>query len=641
MSFKSPNSQILTTDANDYSDSEELPCPFPQSKQFRNRHRFCLAPVSHSLHISTRKNLNLRQTTDVSHSPDIPEAPARKAKPTWVIGHKNPDTDAICSAIAYADLLQKTRIPEARAACCGPPNTRTEWVLKKAGVKRPRLMSDVYPRAIDICRSDVATAKPNDTVIDAYRTMTGRSFRSLPVTNEDGHLVGMLSLLDLLELLIPPMEKGEMARQVTTSTKNIANLLGAEIVHLTDHCHEEIDFLMMVAGSSEPVMKERIGKMPSDRLLIITGDRVGVQLHAVEAGVRCLVVTSGFRPSDAIIAAAKNAGTAILVTNNDTASTTQMIRGARSIQQAISQEFTSFSPDTTVRAIKDKIPALSGQSLFPVCDPSTGALKGVFSRTDLVNPLRPKLVLVDHNEFSQAVNGADEAEIIEVMDHHRLSGNLVTREPIQFINKTVGSTCTIVGRAFHGRGITPDKGIATCICAGIISDTLNLTSPTTTDEDKLVLTWLSEVADIDVDRFKDEFFSAGSVLRASDPVEAVSSDRKEFEESGYRISISQVEEIGFDCFWPVRIKLQNELRALIESHKLDFACLMITDITQNDSLLLIEAPDEIRNRITYPKSDPNLFVLTGVVSRKKQLFPYLSTLVAEVPKTDLVAKGPK
>ncbi len=567
------------------------------------------------------------------------DTPLPKAKPTWVIGHKNPDTDAICSAIAYADLLQKTRIPEALAACCGPPNTRTEWVLKKAGVKRPRLMSDVYPRAADICRSEVSTAKPTDTVIEAYRTMTHRNFRSLPVANEEGGLVGMLSLIDLLELLIPPTGKGELARLVTTSTENIANILEAEIVYMTDRCQEETDYLMMVAGSSEPVMQDRISKMPSDQLLIITGDRVGVQLHAVEAGVRCLVVTSGFRPSDAIVAAAKNSGTAILVTENDTASTTQMIRGARSIQGAISQEFTSFSPELTVRSIKEKINSHPHQSLFPVCEPSTGKLQGVFSRTDLVNPTRPKLVLVDHNEFSQAVNGADEAEIIEVMDHHRLSGNLVTREPIQFINKTVGSTCTIVGRSFEGQGLVPDKGIATCICAGIISDTLNLTSPTTTDEDRRILSKMSEIAEINVDQFKDEFFSAGSVLRSSDPKDAVSSDRKEFQESGYKISISQVEEIGFDCFWPSRISLQKELRNLIDDNGLDFACLMITDITQNDSLLLIEAPEVIRKRISYPKSDPNLFVLTGVVSRKKQLFPYISTLVGEVPKADGPAEG--
>ena len=549
-----------------------------------------------------------------------------------MIGHKNPDTDAICSAIAYADFLRRTRIPDAKAACCGPPNARTGWVLKLAGLKRPKLISDVHPKASDFCRRDVATARAGDTVIDAYRRMTHRGFRSLPVIDEEDRLIGMLTLQALLELLIPAIDQGDLARQVTTSTENIAGVLGGEIIHLTDTCAEETDFLMMVAGSSEPVMNDRITRMPSERLLIITGDRVGVQLHAVEAGVRCLVITSGFRPSEAIVAAARSKGTAIIVTDRDTASTTQLIRGARSIEQAVSRDFTSFSPDTTVGDIKDRIVLLGQQSLFPVIDSDTEKLVGVFSRTDLIRPERPRLVLVDHNEFSQAVAGADEAEIIEVLDHHRLSGNLVTREPIQFINKTVGSTCTIVGRAFHNRGLTPEKPVALCICAGIISDTLNLTSPTTTDEDRNILKWLSEVAELDVDQFTEDFFAAGSVLRSAEPRDAVMADRKEFDESGYRLSISQVEEIGFDYFWPLRGNLEEIMQELIRENDLDFACLMITDITQNDSLLLIEAPKDIRDRISYPRADTNLYSLTGVVSRKKQLFPYLSGLLAEIPK---------
>lgn len=558
--------------------------------------------------------------------------PPAKKKTTWVIGHKNPDTDAICSAIAYTNLLQRTRCPEARAACCGPPNSRTEWVLGVAGVHRPRLMSDVYLRAGELCHSEVVTAHVTDTVIEAYRKMTAHNYRALPVTTEDGKLAGMLSLQDLLALLIPSVQEGESARQVTTSTRNIARVLEAETVNVTEHCDDEQDYLMMVAGSSEPVMEERIGRLPNDQLLIITGDRVGVQLHAVEAGVRCLVITSGFRPSESIILAAKSKGTAILVTDHDTASTTQLIRGARSIESAVSENFISFAPSARIQGIKDRIKTDRRQVLFPVCDSESNRLLGVFSRTDLVNPERTRLVLVDHNEFSQAVSGADEAEIIEVIDHHRLSGNLVTKEPIQFINKTVGSTCTIVGNAFNTHGVEPSKSIALCICAGIISDTLNLTSPTTTDEDREILDWASKIAEIDVDQFKESFFSAGSVLRGGDMESAVGSDRKEFDESGYKLSISQVEEIGFDNFWPSREALQEELRKLIKDRGLDFACLMVTDITLNDSLLLIEAPQDIRERISYPQKDSHLFTLKGVVSRKKQLFPYIGSVLAEIPK---------
>jgi manganese-dependent inorganic pyrophosphatase len=569
---------------------------------------------------------------DIHRVTDTAPTASKPTRPTWVMGHKNPDTDAICSALAYADLLRQTRIPDAVAACCGPPNTRTEWVLQTAGLPRPPLMSDVQLRAGDICRREVSTARASDSVIEAYRQMAARHFRSLPVVDEKGILTGMLALQDLLHLLIPSTDHGDHPRQVTASVEKISQILEAEVVTTVENTDLEQEFLMMVAGSSEPVMQERIATMPKDQLLIITGDRVGVQLHAVEAGVRCLVITSNYRPSEAIVHAARLKGTIILITERDTASTTQLIRGARSIQSAVSTEFISFSPETKLQAIKERLKSNRDQVLFPVCDPETNRLVGVFSRADLVNPERPRLILVDHNEFSQAVAGAEEADIIEVLDHHRLSGNLVTKEPIQFINKTVGSTCTIVGSAFRGHGLEPSHGIAVCICAGIISDTLNLTSPTTTDEDRSVLEWASGIAGIDVDRFKEDFFSAGSVLRGGNFQEAVGSDRKEFEESGYRVSISQVEEIGFDYFWPAREALQEELQRLIREHQLDLACLMITDITLNDSLLLIEAPSEIRQKIGYPRRDSHLFILKGVVSRKKQLFPFIGSLLAENPK---------
>lgn len=567
-------------------------------------------------------------------SPAPPDSP-KTARPTWVIGHKNPDTDAICSALAYADLLRQTRIPDAQAACCGHPNPRTEWVLQTAKVARPTLISDIHLRAVDIAHREVTTTRASDSVIEAYRIMASRHHRSLPVVDENGILTGMLGLQDLLGLLIPTgdMENPtEYARRVTASPEKIAQILDAEVLTLGTSASAEQMFLMMVAGSSEPIMQDRIGKMPKDQLLIITGDRVGVQLHAVEAGVRCLVITSGFRPSEAIVQAAKSKGTTIILTAWDTASTTQLIRGARSIESAISTEFVSFPPEMKLNAVKERLKANREQVLFPVCDPETRELIGVFSRTDLVNPERPRLILVDHNEFSQAVAGAEEARIVEVLDHHRLSGNLVTKEPIQFINKTVGSTCTMVGGAFLERQLEPSRGIAVCICAGIISDTLNLTSPTTTDEDRTVLEWASRIARIDVDRFKEDFFSAGSVLRGGHYAEAVGSDRKEFEESGYRVSISQVEEIGFDDFWPAREALEEELRRIVREHQLDLAFLMVTDITLNDSLLLVEAPAEIRAKIGYPRKDSHLFTLKGVVSRKKQLFPYLGSLLAENPK---------
>jgi manganese-dependent inorganic pyrophosphatase len=273
---------------------------------------------------------------------------------------------------------------------------------------------------------------------------------------------------------------------------------------------------------------------------------------------------------------------------------------------------------------------ISAQPLFPVVDEETRHLIGVFSKSDLIDTPRAKLVLVDHNEFAQAVAGADEAEIIEVIDHHRLSGNLRTKEPIRFLNEPVGSTSTIVGIMYRMRGAAPDKGTAICLCAGIISDTLHLTSPTTTSTDKEILAWLASIGGIDSAQFVKDFFAAGSMLRENTPDRALESDRKVFEENGWHISISQIEELGLDEFWKREKDLQAALQALLTKHSLHFACLMVTDITRHHSVLLVAGDQRVIDSIDYPEAKEHIYDMPGVVSRKKQLFPYMSHVVTKL-----------
>ncbi|MEM7145596.1 MAG: putative manganese-dependent inorganic diphosphatase [Verrucomicrobiota bacterium] len=551
---------------------------------------------------------------------------------TYVIGHKNPDTDAICSAIGYAELLRQTREPGAIAACCGPPNPRTEWLLQSSGIPRPQMLMDVRVRAGDVCRKSVMTGSPDDTVFDAYHRMVESGYRSMPVIDAGGRIVGMLSLLDLLELLIPTATDSKTVRTVRTTLGNIARALGAVSVHLPEEegAGEE-DYLMMVAASSEEVVAERMRQYPDQKVIVITGDRDGIQQLAIDSGAHCLVITGAFAPSAAILAGARAKGVAVLVTGRDTASTTQLIRGSTRIERAISEDYMRFSAEVPLDEIRGRVAGTS-QVLFPVVETGTTRLEGVFSPSDLVNPRRPRLVLVDHNEFSQAVTGADEAEIVEVVDHHRLSGNLVTQEPVQFINQPVGSTCTIVAQSYRVQGMVPSKTTAKCLVAGIVSDTLKLTSPTTTDVDRDVIAWLSEVGEIDVDRFAEEFFAAGSLLKTCPPAEAVGSDRKEYEENGFRVSISQVEEIGLNHFWPEREQLGKELSRLVDTTANDVACLMVTDITRHYSLLLVEGPDDVKAAIDFPRMNEGVYEMEGVVSRKKQLFPWISGLLGSLPK---------
>ena len=549
-----------------------------------------------------------------------------------VIGHRNPDTDAICSAIGYAAFLRDVRGMKAEAACCGELSVRTNWVLQTAGVPGPKLLLDVRPIASTICRRDVFTASPHQTFLSVYRMMMDHNFRSIPIVDDQGRLLGMPAIQELGQLFLPAQtnEKTDKAnREVRSSLLNIVNALDGIVGGAAPDLETIQDFVLVVAASSLETTRKRAQQFPANRLVMVTGDRPEIHELAVEINARCLIITGKFKAASSILTRAAQQGVAIIYSPYDTASTSQLLRFSRPIGEALTHEFLSFGSRTPLREI---VPAAqhSGQPLFPVVDEETQKLLGVFSKSDLIDLPRMKLVLVDHNEFAQAVAGADEAEIIEVIDHHRLSGNLRTKEPIRFINEPVGSTSTIVGIMYRMREAAPDKATAICLCAGIISDTLHLTSPTTTSTDKEILEWLSGIGGIDSAQFVKDFFAAGSMLRENTPDRALESDRKVFEENGWHISISQIEELGLDEFWKREADLQGALQSLLTKHSLHFACLMVTDITRHHSVLLVAGDQRVIDAIDYPQAKEHVYDMAGVVSRKKQLFPYMSHVVTKL-----------
>jgi manganese-dependent inorganic pyrophosphatase len=268
----------------------------------------------------------------------------------------------------------------------------------------------------------------------------------------------------------------------------------------------------------------------------------------------------------------------------------------------------------------------SNQPVFPVVG-DDGLLAGISFKSDVINPPRPRLVLVDHNELTQAVTGADEAEIVEVLDHHRLGGGLTSAQPIRFVNEPVGSTCTLVARQFRAAGLEPEPAIALCMASGIISDTLFLRSPTTTDVDRDILQWLRSRCAVDLDAYAREFFDIGSALRTSTPDEVIREDCKEFAEQGVRFSISQIEETGFDLFWERKDELLAALAAYASDRRLEFSALLVTDVVSNGSLLLLSKETVSWDEVNYPRIDPGLYDLKNVVSRKKQLLPLITQLI--------------
>ena len=317
-------------------------------------------------------------------------------------------------------------------------------------------------------------------------------------------------------------------------------------------------------------------------------------------------------------------GVSVINSPYDTATTTMRIKAARLIRSVIEKDFTSLPAKLAIEEARQLV-VRSEQVVFPVMD--DGKLVGVLSKSDLVNPPQTQVVLVDHNEISQAVRGVEEANIVEVLDHHRLGGSLKSTQPIRFFMDPVGSTCTLVARMFRQALIEPEPGIALCMASGMISDTLNLRSPTTTDVDRELLPWLKQFCKVDLDEYINEFFAVGSALRSCTPEQVVREDCKEFEENGRRFSISQIEEIGFDLFWERKDELFKALEGLAKENGLEFSALLITDIASTGSLLMMSSEPAGWEDINYPELEDRLYELEEVVSRKKQLLPLIISLL--------------
>ncbi len=542
----------------------------------------------------------------------------------YVFGHRNPDTDAICSALAYADLLQRTTRLDAVAACCGAPNQRTEYALRRAKLSPPRIVMDVRPELADVCRREPIVAYDDEVFNEVYERMREHNIGAVPVLDRQERFKGVLTLLDLLKVVFEGDADPILSREVNSSVVKICTVLNGELQHAIA-ADEPTDLLVMVGAMSAEGFTKRLHQFPSSRLLVVSGDRPTIQLPALEHGVRVLVVTGGYELSPGLLQLAKLNNVTVIKSGFDTATTTMRIKSARRIEPAIQTSVLTLSsklPVADARKMVDR----SRQKLFPVLD-DQGKLFGVISKSDLVNPPKTQLVLVDHNELSQAVTGADESDIVEVLDHHRLGGNLRSDQPIRFINEPVGSTCTLVAKQFRAAGIDPTASIALCMVSGIISDTLNLRSPTTTDVDRDTLRWLKSFINVDFEQFVKEFFEVGSALRSQTASKVVREDCKEFVDRGHRFSISQIEEIGFELFWERSAELQTALVELTQERKLDFSALLVTDIISNGSLLLMSSEPEFWEEINYPRLERFLYKLEDVVSRKKQLLPLISQLL--------------
>ncbi|MBI2950200.1 MAG: putative manganese-dependent inorganic diphosphatase [Verrucomicrobia bacterium] len=542
-----------------------------------------------------------------------------------VIGHRNPDTDAICSAIGYAEFKRRTGMPQAVAARCGDTNERIDFVLHAFNTAPPRFVADVTPRIRDVMQANVISVSPEATVAEALGLIEERNIRVVPVLNEDRTCRGLVSLFKMEKFFFPTPNRLIDSRRICASVRNLARTLSGRIVHAREPDREE-ELVLMIGAMSVESFENRLATFPPEKVLVAVGDRRDIQSLAIRERVRMIVITGGLPAADAVIEEARRNGVSVILSPHDSATTAMLSRASITVTHVIHEDFLVFREDESLEHARP-IAIESNFHAFPVLDANKRTV-GIITKSDFLKKVERQLILVDHNELSQAVQGADQVEILEVVDHHRIG--LATSQPILFRNEPVGSTSTIVANCFLQHGLEITQNIAGLLLAGLISDTLNLTSPTTTERDVQILAILEKRADVSAREFTERLFASGSVLITKPAEQAITADCKEYVEQGRRFTAAQIEEIGFDQFW----KRKDDVLAALENHRRSegyyFSSVLVTDVVSQMSLLLIAGPDPLRRRIDYPEVQPGVYELNGVVSRKKQLLPYLIHLLKHI-----------
>ena len=546
--------------------------------------------------------------------------------PIYIFGHKNPDADAICSALAYEAYKHAIGQTEYIAARCGNSNARIDAILERFKTPLPRFIGDVTPRVGNIMQNTVRTVTKQSTCAGALELIDQYDVRALPVVDDGGQIEGIVSIFQLGEFFIPKPNESRAMRRVKTCVQSIIDSLNAKVLHAENV--DEIEELFVRIGAMDIRSfggHHKENGLPSDRSIIVVGDRRDIQERCLELGVRLLVITGALEVDKEVIERARECNVSLIVSPYDSATTSWIIRTATHIDGLFEPKVSCFSAEDHISSVKRRI-ANNNDPLYLVVNEEK-QLIGVFSKSDILRPSRTRIALVDHNELGQAVKGASEVQITEILDHHRL-GNIPTEQPILFINRPVGSTCSIVADLFKTHKLTPEENIAGIMMAGIISDTLLLNSPTATPLEGELLDWLSPIAGIEPEALADIMFTAGSVVINSKPAEVISSDCKIYDEGELRFSVSQIEELGFDKFWENEDALGKALEAYRVKEELFFSFLLVTDINSHDSLLVVSANDELKASINYPqRGQSNIYELSGIVSRKKQLIPYISSLL--------------
>ena len=542
-------------------------------------------------------------------------------KPIYVIGHRNPDTDSICSAIGYAHLKQALGV-NAVPARCGKINNETKYALEYFKMEQPLLLADLYPRVKDVALECKVVVRQHDTLRRLGEVMRKSELQSVPVTDSNGDLVGIVSVSDLakryfLELGLQSLVDMRVRyRDIIQATESKVLVAGDE--------NEFIEgSIKIAAGSVETTLASL---KPKD--IVLVGDRSVTTLRKIlNSGVSCMIVTGGCRVAAEALAEAANLKIFVLATPYDTYTVGRLLNQCVPIRRIMHSQPVCFRPMDLLSDIKGVMDEHRFRS-YPVVE--NNKLVGIVSSDEIMLPEREKVILVDHNERGQAVEGIEDAKIVEIIDHHRLGG-IQTSEPIYIRQEPVGCTCTIVANMHWDNDVEIPPSIAGLLLSAIISDTVLFKSPTCTPKDKNTAERLAEIAGVDLKEYGLAMLRAGAGIGGKTPTEIAKNDLKEFKIGDYRIIVSQISVMDPKEVLDIEDKLIEVMNENREREGFDMHLLMVTDILEEATYLIYAGSPKTLIGEAFKKDASGTHVyLPGVMSRKKQIIPPLSEAVKRI-----------
>lgn len=539
----------------------------------------------------------------------------------YVTGHKNPDSDSICAAYGYAEFKNKTSNLPAVPVRLGNVNQETQFILDYFGVKAPRLLETVKLKVEDLDFDAIKAITGNYSLKMAWNIMRDNHIKSLPVVDDNSRLTGILSISNLTSSYMDIGDNDILAKS-KTSIENILDTLSATSIYINEDCKV---FKGKIAVTA--MQPESLKEIVDEGDIAIVGDRPDVQEALIDIKTSLIIITGSHELAENLLSKAKENGVTIISTPHDSFTASRLLIQSIPVSYVMAtKDLISFSKDDLVEDIKD-VMAETRYHSYPVVD-EEGKVIGTVSRYHLISNHKKKVIQVDHNERGQSVDGLEEAEVVEIIDHHRVA-DIQTSNPIFFRNEPLGSSSTIVAKSYFELDITPSREVAGLLCGAIISDTLLFKSPTCTEQDKIVCRKLAEIAGISsIEEFAKEMFKAGTSLKGKSVSEIFNQDFKPFTMGDYKVGVAQVNTMDIEGFMPLKDEMLSFMKNESDKKGYDVVALLLTDILTEGSQVLVagERYDFIEKTFNVELKDSMAF-LPGVLSRKKQVIPPLTNVV--------------